>query len=177
MINPDPWGENTVVWSTERWYFSPFEILSIISIFKDQDQGDMPTRLIPGSKVFEREGEFLPECQKSAIVRILWSSSISLPDFGYTLTYDENQTQVFQDNKARKEELGREEMSIENENELTMIKQNKNKERDNLARPEGNMVGCREREGERAGPVEATYAGGKLHRTREVGHPSAAERV
>lgn len=61
MIDPDPWGENNVEWWTETRYLFSFEILSIISLFENHDQGNMPIWLIPGSKVFERKGKFLPK--------------------------------------------------------------------------------------------------------------------
>ena len=74
MLDPYPLSEKLVEWGIERRYVFPFQSLYITSLFKDHDQGNMPIRLIPVSKIFEIDGkspkicffaDHLVECHKS----------------------------------------------------------------------------------------------------------------
>lgn len=82
MFDPDPWGEDSVVWGSNRRYGFLFETLSITSIFKNHDQGNVSTRLIPTFEIFKRKGKFLPNSQKPCVMRILLSSAKRPLDFG-----------------------------------------------------------------------------------------------
>ena len=93
MLDPDALSEQLVKWGIERRYVFPFQSLGYItSLFKDHDQGNMPIRLIPVSKIFEFDGKISPKSQNLFISRIIWLNATNLLDFGEVdlVAFDEN---------------------------------------------------------------------------------------
>ncbi len=92
MLDPDALSEKLVEWGIERPYVFPFQSLYITSFFKDHDQGNVPIRLIPVSKIFEIDGKIPPKSLNLFISRIIWSNATDLLDFGEVdfVTFDEN---------------------------------------------------------------------------------------